>query len=312
MKMQNSNIIIAITKKGDNVGLVICDTNLCTFEATEFYDSNNWKILMSIIWSYEPKIIYLIKQNYKTNKVLELLKKNDVFVIELEKPKVNLFNSFKYQSKIKNRKKLSKWKKKTECSLCIVALIECNNLSSQKNKYKLSELFINSFIKLDHITINSLNIIGKNNQNYKQSLISILNHTKTNGMGNRLLKKWIKQPSREINEIVRRQNIVQTFILESNFIIREIIQNCLKKIPDIELLNRKLESGEIELKEIISLYSSIIEIKDVSNAIKKLKGPFKECIKKNFEEPTKLLNNNLNSFGTIVMKKDMFILFTFN
>lgn len=89
------------------------------------------------------------------------------------------------------------------------------------------------------------------------SIFQVLQHTSTKLIGQRLLMSWISQPLLSISLILERQTLVQYFL--NNQEKREnIINFCLKGIPDLEKLSIKLENKKnIKPMDLYQLYTSI-------------------------------------------------------
>lgn len=91
----------------------------------------------------------------------------------------------------------------------------------------------------------------------KGALIWILDKTST-AMGGRLLKSWIEQPLINIEEIKRRQEIIQIFV--DNIILMDQVKDCLKQIYDLERLIGKISYGNCNARDLYSLKISIAMI----------------------------------------------------
>ena len=96
-------------------------------------------------------------------------------------------------------------------------------------------------MNLDLITIRNLELFRPlNGINDQCTLIQILDETITAG-GGRKLRKWMKQPLTDINEIKNRQNICLEFNNLPN--INNEIRSHLKKVGDMERILSKLSQN---------------------------------------------------------------------
>ncbi len=131
---------------------------------------------------------------------------------------------------------------------------------TQLNYYEPKEymiLDINTRINLEiHETIRS--------REKKGSLIGILDKTST-AMGGRLLKKWLEQPLININEIKKRQEIVEHFV--DDIILMDQVKNCLRGIYDLERLVGKISYGNCNARDLVSLKISIEKIPELKNLL---------------------------------------------
>ncbi|HSH34879.1 DNA mismatch repair protein MutS [Schnuerera sp.] len=100
----------------------------------------------------------------------------------------------------------------------------------------------------------------------KGALIWLLDKTST-AMGGRLLKNWLEQPLINIDEIEKRQNMVQLFV--NDIILMDEIKDCLKNIYDLERLIGKVSYGNCNARDLYSLKVSIGMIPELKNLLLK-------------------------------------------
>lgn len=98
----------------------------------------------------------------------------------------------------------------------------------------------------------------------KGSLLGVLDKTST-AMGGRLLKKWLEQPLMDIDQIEKRQEIVQLFI--DDIVLMDNIKSCLKDIYDLERLIGKISYGNCNARDLISLKNSIGKIPELKKRL---------------------------------------------
>jgi DNA mismatch repair protein MutS len=92
------------------------------------------------------------------------------------------------------------------------------------------------YIWLDRFTIRNLELIESNHPDGK-SLFSVINRTKS-PMGNRLLKRWIMMPLKNLDEIHKRQSKTSAFV--NNRELRKEIAEKISRIGDLERLIGKI------------------------------------------------------------------------
>lgn len=102
------------------------------------------------------------------------------------------------------------------------------------------------------------------NRNKKGALIWLLDKTST-AMGGRLLKNWLEQPLLDINEIMKRQEIIEIFV--DNIVLMEEIKECLKKIYDLERLTSKISYGNCNARDLFSLKISLNRIPELKELL---------------------------------------------
>ncbi len=152
--------------------------------------------------------------------------------------------------------------------------------------------------KSDHLiltndSINQLNIINNNNNKYG-SLFNILNNTST-AIGKRYLKEKLLNPINNIDKLNKRYEVIENLIKvnrENNIYNYKIIEDYLKKVIDIERLQRKLSLKILQPCDFCNMdisYSNILKIFEMDifknelnfllpekNTIKKFKKFIKE------------------------------------
>ena len=116
--------------------------------------------------------------------------------------------------------------------------------------YELSEYMI-----LDASTRKNLELVETLREKNKYgSLLWAIDKTKTN-MGARLIKNWICQPLKNVNDIMVRQNSVTEFIEKEQ--VRFELSDCLEKIYDIQRLSTRMSNGSASPKDFVSLKLSL-------------------------------------------------------
>lgn len=99
------------------------------------------------------------------------------------------------------------------------------------------------------------------------SLLWLLDKTKT-AMGSRLLKQQIENPFISKKEIIRRQNLISTFLVE--FIYKEELRELLNNVYDLERLSGRVTYGNVNARDLLQLKNSIFvlpEIKKILSSI---------------------------------------------
>ena len=111
------------------------------------------------------------------------------------------------------------------------------------------------FMQLDSSTRRNLEILESNREKTKRgSLLWVLDNT-TTAMGGRRLRSWIEAPLLNYDEIIKRQNAVETLI-QNKMLMDELIEN-LKSVYDMERLISKIVSSSANARELVSLKTSL-------------------------------------------------------
>ena len=126
--------------------------------------------------------------------------------------------------------------------------------------YELSEYMI-----IDSSTRKNLELTETLREKNKYgSLLWAIDNTKTN-MGARLLRNWICQPLKKVDDIMARQNSVSELVEKSD--IRFKLADALEKIYDIQRLATRMSNSSANPRDYISLKTSLSmlpEILDIS------------------------------------------------
>mmetsp|Transcript_14899 Transcript_14899/g.28917 ORF Transcript_14899/g.28917 Transcript_14899/m.28917 type:complete len:808 (-) Transcript_14899:113-2536(-) len=128
--------------------------------------------------------------------------------------------------------------------------------------YELEAGRLNQYMRLDAAAVEALNLFPVTTsrdgravpQEKAASVFGVLNHCMTKELGARLLRRWIRQPLLDVDEIRKRQNLV--YALKEDSTRREEIRQQLRQVPDLSRLTRRLrgERPRGGLKEMYVLY----------------------------------------------------------
>ena len=136
------------------------------------------------------------------------------------------------------------------------------NLKEGFPKFERIETYeLSKYVSLDASTIKNLELIETMREKNKYgSLLWAIDKTNTN-MGARLLKSWICQPLKDVNQIQSRQEIVQ--ILVKNTSARTEIEKHLNKIYDIQRLSTRMSNSSSSPRDFVSLKISLNELPEL-------------------------------------------------
>ncbi|KRM68377.1 DNA mismatch repair protein MutS [Apilactobacillus ozensis DSM 23829 = JCM 17196] len=124
------------------------------------------------------------------------------------------------------------------------------------------------FLKLDHNSQYNLEI-NKNIRTGKKSgtLLWLLDETKT-AMGGRKLKRWLNRPLINKEDILQRQQFVESFL--NNYFERSQLRESLTEVYDLERLAGKVSFGSVNGRDLIQLKSSLNQIPKLKHVIGEL------------------------------------------
>lgn len=144
-------------------------------------------------------------------------------------------------------------------------------------------------LQIDSFSQNNLELVRNIRTEEKYgSLWWLLDKTKT-AMGARLLKKWIQAPSADLNEITRRQNIVNGLIV--NYLTRDNLIEGLNEVYDLERLIARIAYGNANARDLLQLLKSLAPLKQLKQHLSKLDS-----------EELNELNSKINPLEDLVLE----------
>ena len=164
--------------------------------------------------------------------------------------------------------------------------------------YELSEYMI-----IDGSTRKNLELTETLREKNKYgSLLWSIDKTKTN-MGARLLKSWICQPLKRLEDILCRQNSISELVEKNE--TRNEIASLLEKIYDIQRLATRLSNSSANPKDFLSLKTSLSLLPELLDATEALEFNPLESIKKyreEIDEYTKLIERTITDDAPMTIK----------
>ncbi|GAB7355416.1 hypothetical protein MBLNU459_g5932t1 [Dothideomycetes sp. NU459] len=130
---------------------------------------------------------------------------------------------------------------------------------SNFGQYQLYQHDLSQYMKLDASALKALNLMpGPKDGSKTMNLYGLLNHCKT-PVGSRLLAQWLKQPLMSLEEIERRQQLVEAFVNDTD--LRQSMQDDhLRSIPDLYRLAKKFQRKVANLEDVVRTYQVAIRI----------------------------------------------------
>ncbi len=131
----------------------------------------------------------------------------------------------------------------------------------------LKTFFVSDYMVLDSVTVRNLEIFSNiRDGTQRGTLLSVLDKTLT-GMGSRLLKKNLRYPLLDIDEIKRKEEVVTEFYDE--ILLRESLKDVLREIYDMERIISRISYGSAKGKDLVLLKRSLLQLKALKGLLKK-------------------------------------------
>lgn len=133
---------------------------------------------------------------------------------------------------------------------------------SNYGQYRLYQHDLSQYMKLDASALKALNLMpGPRDGAKNMSLYGLLNHCKT-AIGSRLLAQWLKQPLMNIEEIEKRQQLVESFIMDTQ--LRQTMQeDHLRVVPDLYRLAKKFQRKVASLEDVVRAYQVALRLPEL-------------------------------------------------
>lgn len=140
----------------------------------------------------------------------------------------------------------------------------------------------NDRVHIDSVAASTLELT-KNSRDgsEKDTLYSVLNHTSTT-MGARTLKKWIVSPLRDVNSILRRQEIIEYFI--NNQTTAEALRDQLSNVYDIERITTRLSANRCNGRDLVWLKNSTETFPAIKYMLSSCENPHIEELTEIFDD----------------------------
>ncbi len=133
----------------------------------------------------------------------------------------------------------------------------------------LARIEEDKYVRLDKFTVRSLELIGSMNDG-GSSLLHVIDKT-ISPMGARLLKRWMVFPLKDETPINDRLNVVEYFFRNPDF--RELIEDELHRIGDLERIISKVAVGRVSPREVVQLKVALQAIEPIKEACQQADNP---------------------------------------
>lgn len=135
-------------------------------------------------------------------------------------------------------------------------------------------------VQIDAATRRNLEIDINLSGNSTNTLMSVLDRCAT-PMGSRLLKRWLHQPSRDLNVINSRQSAVQNLL--TNY-AHEAMKEELKDVGDVERILTRVALGSARPRDLLRLRLTLDSIPKIKNQLAQFDDALLRTLNRNLTE----------------------------
>ena len=187
------------------------------------------------------------------------------------------------------------------------AIIEYLHKTQKENfpKFETIESYsLSEYVCMDTNTRRNLELTETSRDKSKYgSLLWAVDKTKSN-MGARLLKKWLHQPLKNINNIKERQNAVEELI--GNTSARISLSSLLERIYDIQRLSTRLSNNSANPRDFLALKDTIKLLPEFSDILKTFNSKYMSVLAQNHEnllEFADIIDRTVSEDAPILLKE---------
>ncbi len=254
LKPNDNNFIGSILDYGNSYILTYAD--ISTGELFSLEVIRNEQILLNEILNLGLKEVVLVDNS--SSSLINVLKNN--YNIEISYNASYLDNEYEYLYKDIEDKRYILGIKHLLYYLTVTNMKDLTHVENVKIVDK------NKYLSMDVHTIRNLELfetLRLKDRTY--SLIWLLDKCKTS-MGSRKLKSWLSNPLKDISVLNSRYDKIEK--INTEFIIKDELRSFLYEVYDIERLCGKINSGNLNARDLLQLKGSVKLFPDIKSRIK--------------------------------------------
>ncbi|MFM7220520.1 MAG: DNA mismatch repair protein MutS, partial [Nodosilinea sp.] len=158
----------------------------------------------------------------------------------------------------------------------LLAYLEATQKAVQAPLQLLTTYSLAAYLVIDHQTRRNLEITQTaRDGTYNGSLLWALDRTVT-AMGGRALRRWLLQPLLEVEAIQARQATIQELVEEGSR--RQLLQQRLKQIYDLERLAGRAGSGTANARDLVALADSLLRLPELAALVAQARSPYLQAL----------------------------------
>ncbi|KAI8051755.1 muts domain V-domain-containing protein [Thamnidium elegans] len=264
-RMDSAPVVIAvnygISMDQKTVGVSFADTTINQLGVSQFIDNESFSNLETLIIQLGVKECILPSSNaaekdFDRKKINDILSRCNVALTETKK---NLNRLLEGDINVEALPEYEMKSALSSCA-CIISYLKLMGNDENFGKFTLNNHDLSQYMRLDGPALAALNLLPTvhDGPNKNSSLFGLLNKCRT-AQGSRLFAQWLKQPLLSLNEITKRQDIVQAFVEDTD--LRQNMQEAhLHHVPDLHRISKKVLKGNASLQDVVRIYQVILRL----------------------------------------------------
>ncbi|KAG0635262.1 muts domain V-domain-containing protein [Tuber brumale] len=264
-------LAVRISAKGEerNVGVCFADASVRELGVSEFADNDLYSNFESLIIQLGVKecVVQSDEKNkdYELGKLRGILERCGIVMTFRKASEFSVKDIEQDLSRLLTSEVAAGILPQVENKLAMAAAsaliryLQLMNDDLNFGQYRLYQHDLAQYMKLDASAVKALNLMpGPRDGSKNMSLYGLLNKCKT-AIGTRLLGQWLKQPLMSLEEIKKRQVLVEAFVEDTE--LRQTMQEeHLKSIPDLYRLSKRFQKNLANLEDVVRAYQVAIRI----------------------------------------------------
>ena len=287
---KKNNYIMSIYKTGTYFGLATCDISTGDFRASQITGTNNFPKLLDEISRFAPAEIVVNPFMYDSNEEISKIKER--FEVYISRVKEEAFQKeMNVQEKFtlinEHGENIESVEEQKLAMTSVKGLLDYLTETQKTNLDHINKIIVyntTKYMALDISARRNIEITEKmRDKSKKGTLLWVLDKTSTS-MGGRLLRRWLNDPLIDVFEINERLEAVKE--LKENVMLRGDSIDSLKKVYDMERLVARIDYGNANGRDMISLKNSCKQLPEVKKVLSNTKSKMLQDLYLNLDELT--------------------------
>ncbi len=309
-----SNYLMCVNLMDGRVGIAIVDVSTGEFSVTELEDDESHSSLLNEVERVKPAEM-ILPDSLELDLELDTctISRYDDYYFDYKNAYTTLINHFGVISL--DGFGCGELRAGITAAGAVISYLRDTQKKVLSHIKQLKTFFVSDYMVLDSVTVRNLEIFNNiRDGTQRGTLVSVLDKTLT-GMGSRLLKKNLRFPLLDTDEIKRREEVVNEFY--SDILLRESLKAAFREIYDIERIISRVSYGNANARDLISLKRSLMQIEELREILKncrseKIKNGLRALKSNNFSEVVDLVERGIVEEPPITVKEGGLIKEGFN